>query len=1010
MLKKSTKGRRGKQRMAMLLLLGVLHGISVIAAAAQAAPLNYVHRVWQVQDGLPEDIVQAFAQTPDRYLWIGTTAGLVRFDGDKFVIFDHRKVPQLRQNSVLCLFTDRDGGLWIGTEGGGLVLYKKGTFRLYSAGQGLTDGFIRNVQQDRQGRIWVGTDGGLFRIAGNKVERVDGKDGVPALSVHAIREDAEGRMWAAGTRILRFDHDQATEYRLRGDSNEYQVKAILIARDGTTWVGAVSGLYKLDARGVEERRAFEQVKRISSTVRALWQGNDGALWAGTIGDGIYVLRGEGLTRLRSPDWLPSNTVLYFFEDSEKDIWVGSQHGMLRLSQTSVSTIPLPGASDSDFGTIYQDANQDLWMASSRLFRIRGGTARAYDFPQIGAARVRNVFRDREGGFWIGTDGAGAFRILAGKVDHFTVNNGLISDFIRVFLESSDGSIWIGADGGLSRLSSGSFTNYNTQNGLVYSSVHSLLEDLQGDIWVGTDHGVSHIHGGEFKHDEATELLKEERVWSLHQDSEGGLWFGTRTDGLFRWKSGAITQYTTAQGLASDSIFQILEDAENRFWLSGPAGVSLVRRGELDRTAADPTHRLAVKLFGISQGVEMTEIYGGRQPAGVLGADGVWFPSGREALHLSAVDGQREEPPPVVIDQVLVDGLEQTPAGSLALKPDSRKVQFDYTAVSLRSPEDIRFRYKLEGFDKEWADSGGRREVYYTNLPAGNYTFRAVAFNADDPLRMSAASLAVRQEPYFYRTPWFVLCCLLLLGALVWISHLWRVQQVKLRFEAVLEERGRVAREMHDTLIQGCVSVSTLLEGVSSQSDGAGYERSSLLDYARAQLRLTLDDARRALWNLRRDETLTTEIGPLLISLAEEIAKEAHTIITCETTGQPYSIQTAQAREILMVTREAIYNAVHHSGSSSIRLRIDFREDSIQVRVADDGRGFDPQAASSNGNSGHYGLTVMRERVERMKGVFSLTSKRGSGTEICFQAPCHPQYARSRSKDESEAIHSPTGRR
>jgi ligand-binding sensor domain-containing protein/signal transduction histidine kinase len=989
MVSKATEARRLIRTMAMLVLLAVLLGMPSPAAGAEGAPLNYIHRVWQVQDGLPEDVVQAFAQTPDRYLWIGTTAGLVRFDGDKFAIYDHRKVPELREKSIFCLFADRDGGLWIGTEGGGLVLYKNGVFRLFSAGQGLTDGFIRNVQQDRQGRIWVGTDGGLFRIVDNKVERVDGKGGVPILSVHAIRQDAEGRMWVGGARILRFDHDRATEYRLRGDLNEYQVKAILAAQDGTVWVGAVSGLFKLDGRGVEERRAFEPVKGITSTVRALWQGDDGALWAGTIGDGIHVLRGEKQTHLRSPDWLPSNTVLYFFEDSEKDMWVGSQHGMLRLSETSVSTIPLPGAPDSDFGTIYLDANRDLWMASSRLFRIRGGTARAYDFPQIGTARVRNVFRDREGGFWIGTDGAGAFRILGGKVDRFTTNNGLISDFIRVFLESSDGSIWIGADGGMSRLSGSLITSYNMHNGLAYSSVHIIVEDRQGDIWVGTDHGLSHLHGGQFEHDEVTERLKEERVWSIHQDSEGGLWFGTRTNGLYRWKAGAITHYTTAQGLASDNIFQILEDKENRFWISGPAGVSLVMRSELDRTAADPSHRLATKLFGISQGVEMTEIYGGRQPAGVLAADGVWFPSGRGAVHLSAVNGQPEEPPPVVIDQVLVDGLERTPTGSLALKPDNRKVQFNYTAVSLRSPEDIRFRYKLEGFDKEWTESGDRREVYYTNLPARSYRFRVVAFKADDPLRMSEASLAVRQEPYFYRTPWFVLCCLLLLGALVWISHLWHLRQMKLRFEAVLEERGRVAREMHDTLIQGCVSVSTLLEGVSSQSDGASDERSHLLDYARAQLRLTLDDARRALWNLRRNETLTTEVGPLLLSLAEEIAMEAHTLITCETTGQPYAIQTVQAREILMVTREAIYNAVHHSGSSSIRLRIDFHEDSIQVQVADDGRGFDPQAAGSNGNSGHYGLLGMRERVERMNGVFSLISKGGSGTQICFQMPCKP---------------------
>ena len=976
----------------------------VLLCAARAmlgedAPLNYIRQVWQVKDGLPEDVVQAFAQTPDHYFWIGTTDGLVRFDGDQFVIYDHHNVPELRDNSVFCLLTARDGGLWIGTEGGGLVRYKDGAFRRFSEADGLTNGFIRNVQQDQQGRIWVGTDGGLFRFEGDlpkdqgghyryKIERIDGSRGVPLLSVHAIRQDAEGRMWVGGSRILRFDHDKATEYRLKWDINEYQVKSILVGRDGTTWIGAVSGLYKLGARSVGAGGGFEKVKGITSTVRTLWQGSDGALWAGTIGDGIYVLRGEEQMRLRSPNSLPSNTVLYFFQDSEKDMWVGTQHGMLRLSETSVSTVPLPGAADSDFGTVYQDTNHDLWMASSRLFRIHDGVARPYDFPQIGGARVRNVFRDRKGGFWIGTDGAGAFRIRGGKVDHFTTRDGMVSDYIRAFIESRDGSIWMATDGGVSRLFRGAFTSYNMQNGLSYSSERVLLEDRLGDIWIGSDHGVSHLHAGHFEHDGATERLKDEMVWSIHQDSDGGLWFGTRANGLYRWKSGAMTHYTRAQGLASDSIFQILEDKDNRFWMSGPAGVSMVRRSDLDQTAADPSHRLAVKLFGISHGVEMTEIYGGRQPAGVLAVDGVWFPTGKGAVHLSAVGGQREEPPPVVIDKVLVDGLERTPTANLELRPDSRKVQFDYTAVSLRSPEDIRFRYKLEGFDKEWADAEGLRQVYYTNLPPGSYRFRVVAFNTDDPSKMSEASLAVQQNPYFYRSPWFMLCCVLCLGAIIWISHLRRLRQVRLRFDAVLEERTRVAREMHDTLIPGCVSVSTLLEGVSSQAEVASEGRSSLLNYARAQLRLTLDDARRALWNLRQDETLTTEIGPLLVSLADEIGKEAHAKVVCESSGQPYSIGTAEARELLMVAREALYNAVHHGSPSVITLRIDFGHDSLDVRVSDDGRGFDPQAVSGR-DSGHYGLIGMRERVERMKGSFALASTPGGGTQIWFKVPCRP---------------------
>jgi ligand-binding sensor domain-containing protein/signal transduction histidine kinase len=963
-------------------------------ARSDVSSLNYTRRVWQVQNGLPEDVVQAFAQTPDRFLWIGTTAGLVRFDGVSFTVYDHRNTRELGESNIFCLLATRDGSLWIGTDGGGLVLYRNGIFRLFSSTEGLTDGFIRTIFQDHAGTIWIGTDGGLFRYAGSRIERVDGNSRIQSIAVHSISEDSRFGLWVGGSRLLCVRRGKPTEYRLPDEPRDVMVKSILIGSDGTIWVGTVSGLYQ----GTESRNAssttFKRVKGISNTVRTLSEGPEGAIWMGTIGGGIVIRHHDKLISLKSPSWLPSNTVLKLFRDGESNIWVGTQHGMLRLKKTSVGAISLPGNADSDFGTIYQDKNRDFWVASSVLFRIRDGVARRYTFPQLGGDRVRNVFRDSFSNLWLGTDGSGVFRLNGTHCEHLTTKNGLSNNYIRAFLQSRDGSVWIATDAGINHWVNGSLTSYRDRDGLAYRSVRSLLEDSHGTLWIGTDHGLSHMREGRFLNDEPVQELSTEKVWSIHEDVNGAMWFATRADGLYRWKLGELAHFTTSNGLVSNHIYQLVEDRTSQFWMSGPEGVSVVRRSELEDTARHPAHRLAVKLFGHSQGIEMTQLYGGTQPSGILADDGVWFPSSQGPVHISPVSGPASDPPPIVIDKVLADGQEhdQDRSGeiTMVLRPGNRKIQFNYVAVSLGSPEDIRFRYKLEGFDRTWIDSDGTHQVYYTNLLPGAYRFRVLAFNMEDPLKTTEASLGVRQEPHFYRTLWFWPCCVLIMGGFMWISHLIRLHELRQRFAAVLDERSRVAREMHDTIIQGCVGVSTLLEGICSQAEAAGEERSTLLNYARMQLRETLDEARRALWHLRKDIVSATEVGPLLLSLAEEVAKETSARVVCHTKGNQFPIATAQARELLMVTREALYNAVHHSNASVITFGIAFSRDNLGIQISDNGSGFEG-GSDVAAKPGHYGLMGMRERVEQMKGEFVLKSRLGNGTQLSFRIPCKPIF-------------------
>jgi len=966
---------------ASIFLVSVLFlALPVSVFAADNSPLAYTQRVWKMQDGLPEQVVQAFAQTADRYLWIGTTGGLLRFDGERFLVFDRENTPAFVDNNVFCLAVSRDDTLWIGMEGGGLIRYRGGVFRAFGASDGLTNSFVRSVLEDRSGKIWVGTDSGLFLLTGERLDRVDDKGGIPALAIHALYEDRRGGIWVGGSRLLRLDGGSFVEHQLVGLASQNRVKSIVETNDGTVWVGTVSGLQSLKPAGVR----FQRVPEIKGTVRFLRETSDRALWIGMIGHGLHTYRDHRFFEMTAPAVLPSNTLLNLFEDLERNIWIGTQAGMVRLSKTAVETVNLPDAADSDAETVYQDRNGDVWVAAVNLFRYHNGQATRYRLPALEGVRVRNVFRDRDGALWLGTEGRGVYRQIAGRLVHYSTENGLVNNFIRAFLQAKDGSVWIATDEGVSRWRAQGIANYQMRDGLCYFSTRSLLEDRNGDIWIGTDRGVSHVHGDAFVSDAVTDALKSEKVWSLHEDPEGGLWFGTRTGGLYRWRSGKLTHYTTAQGLASNGVFELLEDGRGNLWMSGPQGISVISRHALDEAASNPSLPVALTLYGISEGLETIQMCGGEKPAGILTTGGeVWFPSSKGPVRVPIEQARPSQPAPAVIDRIIADGKQFPPVGLVELGPDNTKLEVDFGVVLLRSQERVRFRYMLYGFDKGWSDASVRRTAYYTNLPPGHYQFRVAAFEMNNPDQVMQASIDITQEPHFYRTAWFIGLCLLLTASAVWAAYQLRLRQLHARFSAVLQERNRLAREMHDTFIQGCAGVSALLEAHSSLGDAPNGSGKELLDYARAQLRSTMDEAREAVWNLRQSGT--AELVPQLERMADQISHEFGVPVRCHVSGRPFGFDQSTLHEVLMVAREALYNAVRHGQPRTVGLDVGFADDRCIVKVVDDGTGFDAGAVSSSPN-GHYGLIGIRERVERIGGRFTLDSRVGAGTKLIIEVP------------------------
>jgi signal transduction histidine kinase/streptogramin lyase len=728
---------------------------------------------------------------------------------------------------------------------------------------------------------------------------------------------------------------------------------------------------------------LSRVAGISAQIAALQESATGLLWVGTVGQGLYLYHQQHLVHVSSTD-LPSRTVQAVLKDREDDVWLGTRAGILRLSKTPVSIVPFPGGVDSEFETIYRDTDGSIWVAAStHLFHIRNRIASPFFFRGLPGLRVRTLLRDRTGNLWIGTDGSGLLHIEGQRIRRFTIGHGLINDFVRVILESRDGSIWVGTDGGLTHIGTKGFENFNTLNGLAYFSITALFEDRQGDLWVGTSRGLSHISGGRIVQDVTTQSLRQEQLWSISQDSTGKLWFGT-SSGLYGLRGRKLIHLTTAEGLANDTIYQILDDSRGNVWLSGPNSVSRLGLSDLDGFADGVRHRVNLTLYEDSHDLESAAFYSGMQPEGAVTPNGdVWFPSNKGAVHIALDRIVPRISSSVVIDQVTADGQDMPPGQKLVLKPGNGRLEISYAAIQLRSQEGLRFRYRMEGLEP-WNEASSRRTAYYTHLPPGKYLFRVQAFEVDSPDAISEATILIVQEPHFYTTFWFLGCCILALLGAGFLAYRLRLRQMRIRFRVVNEERARLAREMHDTVIQGCVGVSTLLEAALGVEASEEPLRQQLLNYAAEQVSATIEAAREAVWALRSTSTSAADVGSLCEDLARQLQSDSGIEISCRVSGVPFVLGDSATHELMMIVREALTNAIAHGNPKIISMDVCFTEHDLKIEVRDDGRGFGPNVAQS-GNR-HYGILGMQERARLLGGNLNIESNPGRGTTVGISVP------------------------
>jgi len=550
-------------------------------------------------------------------------------------------------------------------------------------------------------------------------------------------------------------------------------------------------------------------------------------------------------------------------------------------------------------------------------------------------------------------------------------------------------MWVATDNGLNHLiddhSHVRIVSYLMEQGLSYPSTRCLLEDRRGDLWIGTDRGVSRIHDGVVVRDTATNAMSQMKVWTIHEDSDGGLWFGTRNNGLFRFRSGVLSHFTSADGLASNAVYDILEDSGGHLWMSGPNGISMVNRSELDAQAGAQTRQIAPTFYSIAEMAANTEIYGGTESSGCITPAGdVWFPSNRGPIHILPSHRSLRPAPPLRVESVLADGQPLPLDEPIVLQPANSRLQFTFEPIQLRSQAELRFRYMLENFDKEFGPATSLRTADYTNLPPGEYVFHVRAFEASNPKAVTEASVRIVKHPFFYRTWWFLSACLAFVLFLIYAMYQYRVRHVRARFEAVLEERNRLAREMHDTVIQGCTGVSALLEAASMEDSNSG-EGNGLMDFARLQLRNTIGEARDAIWNLHKADSDAGSLGEKLESMTRLVESEFRVPIAWSAGGTPYAVSAPLAHDLLMVAREAVSNAVLHGHPANVKVSLEYKPRELVLSFSDDGCGFDTiELKTQDGH--HFGIKGMRERIERWGGGFYLKSAIGKGVQIEVRLP------------------------
>lgn len=1015
--------------------------IFVLKASLLAAsiPGDYLTDTWTSENGLPDNSVTAIAQTPDGYLWIGTYNGLARFDGVRFVPFDPANTPALQHARIRRLYVDGRGTLWINTYDGSLTTWRQGQFKLERLNTQLSEGELTPVASSSDEIIFLMSRGELLRKRfASPPEKGWQELTPPHRGLDAIsREDGSGIIWY---RDRNNDLWRVTNWKfpLSPQSREItgtNINCLAVDPNGMLWAGTDNGFAiwnggQFKSMTPTNGALSPLVTALSVTTNRIWAVADGCVceaagrrWilppdpsrrvftdeSGAVGmqedhhggmwfynenRGLIHVTGTGLTQQLSPaDGFPKRPVECCFEDREGNLWAGlDAGGLVRVRQADFHAA---NGDQKAAKTVCEDTNGAIWIGT-----LSGGLQQWIDGKLAGVAMSNKQIIDSVfclcpcpgGHFWASAGNEDLYYGTASELDRVTP----LLHGVKVIFAARDGRIWIGTTSGLYFTDAGP-DQIKQFKGMARHSVRALSEDAAGTLWAGSGNGnLYHIVNDSVTPYPISDNQESDAVWSVLADDDGTVWVGVFRGGLLRFRDGKYTRYGKAQGLPDNVICQILDDGHGNLWLGSHQGVFCVQKSALDDAAADTNKFVDCIAYGRSDGLPSLECSGGYQPSAWRDHDGrLWFTTARGAAWVQPGDVHPNlQPPPVVIEEVLVDGQAQTNLDIegrnpiLEIPAGKHQLEIHYTGLSLVAPERVQFRYRLEGVNDDWVEAGTERFARYSFLPAGQYRFRVLACNSDGIWNQTGKSLAVIIRPYFYQTWWFQSAAIIavLAGMTGIIRHLatrrlrLKMQELE-RHQAIERERARIARDIHDDLGASLNLIAVLGDLAKKEKTGERIEKMS--GTAREAVK-SLDEI---VWAVNpRNDTLS-HLVDYTCQFAADYLRDAGIRCLLDVPEQmpAREVQANVRHNVFLVVKEALQNIVKHAHASEAWLRINVSPGRLEIAVEDNGRGFDHEPA----NSWADGLRNMRQRLSEIGGDCRIQSRPGAGTVITVELPLPP---------------------
>jgi ligand-binding sensor domain-containing protein len=735
-----------------------------IAPAQEHHPdplLQYIHKIYTSDDGLPQNRSRALVQTRDGFLWIGTQDGLARFNGTAFQVFEKSNTPALQHNDITSLIEAEDSSLWIGTFNG-LTQLKNGVFTRHS----ISTGPVRGFAVDRAGNLWIGTmNNGIFKYKDGKFDSITTAQGLRNNSLNLLTVDNQGNLWIAlsGKGLAVFRNNKWSYYSTGNGFPSNSVRSFCVASDNTVWIGTENGLVQWN--GTSFRTYTTADGLTDNIITSLYEDRSGAVWIGTERGGICCLRNNIFTSYRSSDGLSSDYVTTILEDREGSLWVGTYNAGLNqfwrgkfLNYTAHDGVPVRTIRAM---LTAHDGTVCIGTEGGGVLRFNGKKFVTFKKKELPSDYIRSLFEDTHGNLWIGLR-EGLARYRQGKFHFYTIKDGLSQNFIRVIGEDHEGYIWVGTyNNGVNRFENGRFVNYQ-KKGMPVHLIRSMLVDHTGALWIGSNEGLLRWQNGSVTTYSSNDGLPSEPIFDMIEDREQTIWMGSYGGGLVRLKNGKFTCYTDTQGLFNNVVMNILEDDFGNLWLGSMKGISCVSKQMLEDFTNGRIDHIQCTSYSSSDGMVVSECSGS---SGCKTSDGrLWFPTPKGIVVIDPKKMQKNNlPPPVVIERVVVDRVDYSPYQYGYFSPGNGQVEFHYGGLSFIAPQKVNFSYMLEGFEKEWRNAGTRRSAFYTNLSPGKYTFRVTACNSDGVWSETGAGFAFELEPHFYQTSWFIGIIFILIG-------------------------------------------------------------------------------------------------------------------------------------------------------------------------------------------------------------------------------------------------------